>query len=152
MNTVPWMKQTTKQAMLDRCLKSRSGMMGYLASFHSFKKKRDTVKRPKKIRQITVAERQGCDTPPYSRPSKNITVPLEIVTTPVQSIALSPAIIGVLGISISRRKRIMAKARPSKGTIEVSLSNGMFQACHTVDVETPSPGDLLCKDTTKYGA
>ena len=59
MKTKPWMKQTLREARLERFEKSRRGIMGYLASFHSLRKKKTTVTRPNTRRQITVAEDQG---------------------------------------------------------------------------------------------
>ena len=90
--------------------------MGYLASFHSARKKRTMVTTPKIRRQRTVAEDQGKETPPYSRPKRNITVPPVMVMTPIQSMALRPARMGVLGVSMSRKKRMMTKASASNGT------------------------------------
>lgn len=43
-------------------------------------------------------------------------VPVTMVSDPSQSMALRPARRGVLGVSMSRYRRIMIKARPSKGT------------------------------------
>ena len=116
MKTKPWKKQTARVAMLERTLKSFSGIMGYLASFHSLRKKRMMVMTPNIRRESTVAEVQGKETPPYSRPRRNIIVPPVIVMTPIQSMALRPARMGVLGVSMSRRKRMMTKARASNGT------------------------------------
>ena len=50
-------------------------------------------------------------------------VPPTTVIEPSQSIALRPATRGVLGVSISRRKRIMTKAKPSKGTRNTKSAN-----------------------------
>lgn len=44
-------------------------------------------------------------------------VPQTIVREPSQSIALSPARRGVLGVSMSRKTRMIMNARPSKGTV-----------------------------------
>lgn len=121
MKTKPWTKHTAKDAMLDLCLKIRSGIIGYLASFHSFRKKRTTKTAPNTKRQTTVAEDQGKLTPPYVRPSRNITVPAVIVMTPIQSMALRPDMMAVFGVSMSRKKRMMANAIASKGTRRVSV-------------------------------
>lgn len=59
MKTMAWVKQTSREAMLERYLKMRRGMTGYLASFHSLRKKRPMVKSPNTMRQMTVAESQG---------------------------------------------------------------------------------------------
>lgn len=71
---------------------------------------------PNTSRQTTVAEDQGKDTPPYSRPRRNMTVPPVTSMTPSQSMAFRPARMGVFGVSMSRKNRMMAKAMPSKGT------------------------------------
>ena len=78
---------------------------------------------PKTSRQTTVAEDQGKDTPPYSRPRRNITVPPLTSMMPVQSIAFRPSRMGVLGVSISRKNMMMAKAIPSKGTVETLVGS-----------------------------
>lgn len=92
--------------------------MGYLASFHSLMKKRTMVTTPNTSRQTTVAEDQGKDTPPYSRPRRNMTVPPVTSMTPSQSMAFKPSRMGVFGVSMSRKMTMMAKAIPSKGTEE----------------------------------
>ena len=76
--------------------------MGYLASFHSLIKKRTIVMTPNTSRQMTIAEDQGKDTPPYSRPRRNMTVPPVTSRTPSQSIAFRPSSMGVFGVSMSR--------------------------------------------------
>ena len=116
MKTMPWTKQTASAAMLEGLEKRRSGIIGYLANFHSLMKKRTMVMTPNTSRQTTVAEDQGKDTPPYSRPRRNMTVPPVMSMTPIQSMAFKPSRIGVLGVSMSRKTKIMAKAIPSKGT------------------------------------
>lgn len=45
-------------------------------------------------------------------------VPPTIVREPSQSMARRPASRGVFGVSMSKRKRIITKANPSKGTEE----------------------------------
>ncbi len=122
MKTKPWMKQTAKDATFERCLKMLRGIIGYFANFHSLTKNRAMVMTPNKIRHTTVAEDHGKLTPPYSRPRRSIIVPPVIVMTPTQSIAFRPAPIGVLGVSISSRKRIMTKASASKGTDTKSVN------------------------------
>lgn len=92
-------------------------MTGYFAIFHSLRKNRAQTTMPKTIRQITVGDFQEYCTPPNSRPSRNMTVPPTIVIEPSQSMALRPARIGVFGVSISRKKKIMIKASPSQGTV-----------------------------------
>lgn len=52
MKTKPWRKQEPKEAQALRLLKRCSGMMGYLANFHSLMKKRKRKRMPKMIRQI----------------------------------------------------------------------------------------------------
>ena len=116
MKTMPWTKQTASAARLEGFEKRRSGIIGYLASFHSLIKKRTIVMTPNTSRQTTVAEDQGKDTPPYSRPRRNMTVPPVISMTPSQSMAFKPSRIGVFGVSMSRKTMMMAKAMPSKGT------------------------------------
>lgn len=120
MKTMPWTKQTASAAMLEGLEKRRSGIIGYLASFHSLRKKRTMVTTPNTSRQTTVAEDQGKDTPPYSRPRRNITVPPVMSITPSQSMAFRPSSMGVLGVSMSRKTMMMAKAIPSKGTEKTS--------------------------------
>lgn len=120
MKTTPWTKQTVSAARLETLEKRRSGIIGYLANFHSFMKKRTMVTTPNTSRQTTVAEDQGRDAPPYSRPRRNMTVPPVMSITPSQSIAFRPSRIGVFGVSISRKTIMMAKAMPSKGTEEIS--------------------------------
>ena len=153
MKTKPWTKQTAREAMLERTLKSLRGIMGYFASFHSLRKKRIMVRTPNIRRERTVAEVQGKETPPYSRPRRNIIVPPVIVITPIQSMAFRPAMIGVLGVSTSRKTRIMTKARASNGTEGFISWRGLRRTGkaggHTVDVKTPSPRDLLCEDASK---
>ena len=73
---------------------------------------------PNTSRQTTVAEDQGKDTPPYSRPRRNMTVPPVINITPSQSMAFRPSRMGVLGVSMSRKTMMMAKAILSNGTEE----------------------------------
>ncbi len=46
-----------------------------------------------------------------------MTVPPVMVMTPTQSMALRPARMGVLGVSMSRKRRMMRKARASKGRL-----------------------------------
>lgn len=75
---------------------------------------------PNTSRQTTVAEDQGKDTPPYSRPRRNMTVPPVTSMTPSQSMAFRPSRMGVFGVSMSRKTIMMAKAIPSKGTEETS--------------------------------
>ena len=65
---------------------------------------------------MTVAEAQEKDTPPNSRPSRNITVPPAMVSEPSQSMALRPATMGVVGVSMSRKKKSTMNASPSQGT------------------------------------
>ena len=113
---MPWAKQTASEAMLERLEKRRSGIIGYLASFHSLMKKRTIVMTPNTSRQTTVAEDQGKDTPPYSRPRRNMTVPPVTSMTPSQSMAFRPSRMGVFGVSMSRKTIMMAKAIASKGT------------------------------------
>ena len=120
---MPWAKQTASAVMLDGLEKRRSGIIGYLASFHSLMKKRTRVMTPNTSRQTTVAEDQGKDTPPYSRPRRNMTVPPVTRTTPSQSMAFRPSRIGVLGISMSRKTKMMAKAIASKGTEKTSAGS-----------------------------
>lgn len=91
-------------------------MIGYLANFHSLRKKRAKVTSPNTMRQMTMGESQGYVTPPYSRPRRNITVPPTTVKHPSQSIAFKPAKSGVLGVSMSRNSMMMAKAMASIGT------------------------------------
>lgn len=122
MNTMPWQKQTPRDAIFERYLKIRRGIIGYLASFHSLIKKSPKVRIPNTIRQTTVAEFQGWLTPPYSRPRRNIIVPPTTVILPIQSMALKPAKSGVFGVSMSRKKEIMINARPSNGTNRSSVS------------------------------
>ncbi len=117
---MPWAKQTASAARLEGLEKRRRGIIGYFASFHSFIKKRTIVMRPNTSRQTTVAEDQGKDTPPYSRPRRNMTVPPVTSMTPSQSMAFRPSRMGVFGVSISRKTTMMAKAIPSKGTEERS--------------------------------
>lgn len=114
------MEQTANAARFEGLENKRSGIIGYLANFHSLTKKRTRVMIPKTSRQRTVAEDQGKDTPPYSRPRRNITVPPVTSMMPVQSMAFRPSRIRVLGVSISRKNRMMAKAIASKGTMETS--------------------------------
>lgn len=59
MKTKPWKKQIRMIRTLCRLWKSRVGMTGYLASFHSFSIASTQVTTPKTMRQITVAEAQG---------------------------------------------------------------------------------------------
>ena len=55
-----------------------------------------------------------------------MTVPPTMVREPSQSIARRPARRGVFGVSMSRRKRINTKARPSKGTeLRVSMRSSV---------------------------
>lgn len=91
-------------------------MIGYLANFHSLRKKRAKMTSPNTMRQMTIGESQGYVTPPYSRPRRNITVPPTTVKHPSQSIAFKPAKSGVLGVSMSRNSMMMAKAMASIGT------------------------------------
>ena len=123
MKTMPWTKQTASAARLEDLEKRRSGIIGYLASFHSLIKKRTRVTRPNTRRQTTVAEDQGNDTPPYSRPRRNITVPPVTSMTPSQSMAFRPSMMGVFGVSMSRKIMMMAKAIASKGTEETSAGS-----------------------------
>ena len=116
MKTMPWTKQTPSAARLEGFEKRRRGIIGYLASFHSLIKKRTIVMTPNTSRQTTVAEDQGKDTPPYSRPRRNMTVPPVMSMTPSQSMAFKPSRIAVFGVSISRKTMMMPKAMPSKGT------------------------------------
>ena len=118
MKTMPWTKQTDSAARLEGLEKRRSGIIGYFANFHSLMKKRTMVITPNTSRQTTVAEDQGKDTPPYSRPRRNITVPPVISITPSQSMAFRPSRMGVLGVSMSRKTMMMAKAMLSNGTEE----------------------------------
>ncbi len=60
MKTKPWQKQTSKAAMLERRENSRSGMTGYLASFHSLSRKIAQTTMPKMMRHRTMADVQGC--------------------------------------------------------------------------------------------
>lgn len=124
MKTMPWLKQTTREPTLDRYLKIRRGMIGYLANFHSLRKKRPNVASPNTMRQMTMGEPQGYVTPPYSRPRRNIMVPPTIVMHPSQSIAFNPAKSGVFGVSMSRKKMMMAKAMASIGTKGPAQNNG----------------------------
>ena len=116
MKTNPWLKVEAKQASAERFVKSRGGIMGNLATFHSITKKMPRVTKPNTIRQITVGEDQGYEMPPNPRPSRNITTPPTLVMRPSQSMALRPGIMGVRGVSMSRKKKRIAKAKPSHGT------------------------------------
>lgn len=100
-------------------LNNRRGMMGYLASFHSLRKKRPNVTAPKTKRQITVAEFQGKDIPPNSKANRNITVPPTTVMVPIQSMARIPARKGVLGVSIFKNTIKIRRATPPTGTAEM---------------------------------
>jgi hypothetical protein len=91
------------------------GITGYFANFHSQIRKREKVNAPKIMRQRTRALSQGAVTPPYWRPKRNMRVPPTTVREPIQSIALRPAQMGVRGVLMSRKKRMMKKARPSRG-------------------------------------
>lgn len=117
MKTKPWTKQTHKQATLLRYLNRRVGMTGYLATFISTRTKRPTVKRPKIIRQRTVAESHGYVTPPYCMPKRNINVPPTMSRLPRKSIAFKPSMRGVLGVLRSRKKKMIQKATPSMGRL-----------------------------------
>ena len=115
---MPWVKQTASAARLESLENRRSGIIGYLAHFHSLMRKRARVMIPKTSRQITVAEDQGKDKPPYSRPRRTMTVPPVTSMTPTQSMAFKPSRMGVLGVSMSRKNIMMTKAIASKGTEE----------------------------------
>ena len=91
-------------------------MTGYVANFHSTIKNMAIITAPKTIRQVTVAEAHGKETPPKVRPKRNVTVPPTMRRDPSQSMALMPARKGVLGVAMSRKKRSTANARPSHGT------------------------------------
>ena len=117
MKTNPWTKQTVRAAMFDLYLNMRVGMTGYLANFHSTRAKSPIVRRPKTIRQTTVADFQGKLTPPNSRPNRSMSVPPTIKRDPSQSMALRPAINGVLGVSMSRNTSSIIKHSPSSGRL-----------------------------------
>ncbi len=77
-----------------------------------------------------------------------MTVPPTIVIEPSQSMALRPASIGVLGVSMSRKNMIMKNAIPSNGTLKLMLAVVVVlqtSECGalTIDVETPAPRNLL---------
>ena len=109
---------------------------------------------PKTIKQTTVADDQGYETPPYSRPRRNIIVPPTIVMVPIQSTALRPARRGVVGVSMSRKKKRIMKARPSKGTGDELAAKRQKTDRHllTVDVEAPAPADFLREDAPQKRA
>ena len=113
---MPWTAQTASAARLESLENKPSGIIGYLANFHSLIRKRARVMTPKTNRQITVAEDHGKDTPPYSRPRRNMTVPPVTSMMPSQSMAFRPSRMGVLGVSMSRKVMMIAKAIASKGT------------------------------------
>lgn len=77
-----------------------------------------------------------------------MTVPPTIVIEPSQSMALRPASIGVLGVSMSRKNMMMKNAIPSNGTSKLMLAVVVVlqtSGCEalTIDVETPAPRNLL---------
>ena len=70
-------------------------------------------------------------------------VPPTIKSVPDQSMVLRPAIRGVFGESTSRKKNKTRKENPPIGTGEVSsnCSCSGQDIEHTVEIETPTPGD-----------
>lgn len=94
------------------------GRMGYLAILRSMRTKIPRVTAPKIMRQITVGDFQGNDTPPNSRPKRNISVPPMTTMVPSQSIVRRPAMSGVLGVSILSQMRRVARATPPNGTVK----------------------------------
>ena len=118
MKVQPWKKAVVREATLEREEKMLSGISGYLATQYSMGKKMAITKAPKTMRQITVALVQGKETPPYSSPIRNITVPPTTAREPSQSMVLRPPIIGVRGLCTLRKKRRSMKATPSQGTLK----------------------------------
>lgn len=92
--------------------------MGYFANRHSFRTNRPTVRIPKTMRQMTVADFQGKAWPPNWRPRRSMRVPPTMVRLPTQSMALRPVITGVRGVCrLLRKKAMIRKATPSKGRL-----------------------------------
>lgn len=68
------------------------------------------------MRQMTVAESQGCVTPPKSRARRSMMLLPITNNEPIQSTALRPSQIGVCGLSSSRANHSNRNARPVIGT------------------------------------
>ena len=82
-----------------------------------------------------------------------MTVPPTTVSDPSQSMAFNPAMMGVVGVLMSRKRNKMMKAIPSTGTRIVQLTSTKCilssERGHTIDVEAPTPRDKLSKDSAK---
>lgn len=98
MKTNAWQKHVPRAATFDRFEKMLKGMSGYGANRDSTTKNKPMVTAPKMIKHSTMAEVQGCEIPPYSRPRRSIIVPETIVKEPSQSTAFNPLAIGVFGV------------------------------------------------------
>lgn len=59
MKVKEWEKVAMSKMTLCQFWNSRTGMMGYLASFHSFSMASTQATTPKTIRQMTVGDDQG---------------------------------------------------------------------------------------------
>jgi hypothetical protein len=99
-------------------------MTGFVANFHSLTIKMPTITAPNRIRQITVADDQGCVTSPKSRPRRIINAPPTMSKLPVQSMALSPARTGVLGAGTFKKKSNTTNTTAPIGTARL-VSSGM---------------------------
>lgn len=153
MKTIPCKKtMASVEALLTEANKP-IGMIGYVAAFHSHMPNRKRVKAPMMIKQSTRAESHGAETPPYCRPNNSMRVPPTTSKDPIQSMAFSPCKIGVRGVLISRKKRRMKKASPSKGKLRAQLAffHNLTCSLHLLDVEAPPPRDILGESSTDDG-
>jgi len=121
MKTNPWQKHTPKDAMLLMSENILVGIIGYRANFISLRTNKPATMTPKTIRQMTVAESQGNDTPPNCRPNRTMSVPPTMVRLPVQSTAFRPSQTGVFGLSRCKKKKSRIVTVPVIGTTKVSI-------------------------------
>jgi hypothetical protein len=106
---------------LDLELNKRSDITGCDANFFSFQKNNAKITKPNTIKQITFAELQLNVTPPNSSPSRRLKVAPIIAILPIQSIALSPARIGVGGVGKFKNRKSELNASPEHGTTPRSV-------------------------------
>lgn len=122
--------------------------------------KRPAATRPNTIRHMTIGEDQGCVTPPKSRPNRNMKVAPIIVMLPSQSIAWIPVISGVFAVWDFKVSTVTRNAPAVRGTSReqsdheylISFVNQQHvNKLLTVNIETPPPGRLFCKEATSNG-
>lgn len=110
-------KPMARHATFDLWRNSPNGIIGFLVSRLSLKRKKKVMSTPTTMRQMTLGESQGKVVPPKLSPSNTITMRPTIDTQPAQSMNLIPSENFVLGLCTSRNRNRRRNAGPHTGKL-----------------------------------